>query len=111
MERECCLSMLITLMGGMTLLACGWWPAARVRGSTALRLEEITWRRVWLPVAPGLSVAAWLCGWALTEPDPVPERGPISLGLAAAPFALLLARAAVPAGLALIVDQGGAAAA
>src|SRR5712691_1001898 len=106
MERECCLSMLIILMGGTTLLACGCWPAARVRGSSALRLEEITWRRVWLPVAPGLAVAAWLCGWALTEPDPVPERVPISLVLAAAPFALLLARAAVRAGWSLIVDQG-----
>jgi hypothetical protein len=98
--------MLITLMGGTTLLACGWWPAARVRGSSALRLEEITWRRVWLPVAPALAVAAWLCGWALTEPDPVPERVPISLVLTAAPFALLLARAVVRAGWSLIVDQG-----
>ena len=106
MERECCLSMLITLMGGTTLLACGCWPAARVRGSSALRLEEITWRRVWLPVAPGLAVAAWLCGWALTEPDPVPERVPISLVLTAAPFALLLARAVARAGWSLIVDQG-----
>src|SRR5216683_3171296 len=79
MERECCLSMLITLMGGTTLLACGWWPAARVRGSSALRLEEIAWRRVWLPVAPGLAVAA---------------------------FALLLARAVVRAGWSLIADQG-----
>jgi hypothetical protein len=106
MERECCLSMLITLMGGTTLLVCGWWPAARVRGSSALRLEEITWRRVWLPVAPALAVAAWLCGWALTEPDPVPERVPISLVLTAVPLALLLARAVVRAGWSLIVDQG-----
>jgi len=98
--------MLITLIGGTTLLACGWWPAARVQGCSALRLEEITWRRVWLPIAPGLAVAAWLCGWALTEPDPVPERVSISLVLTAAPFALLLARAVVRAGWSLIGDQG-----
>jgi Zn-dependent protease with chaperone function len=97
--------MLITLMGGTMLLACGWWPAARDRGSSALSLEGITWRRVWLAVAPALAVAAWLCGWALTEPDPVPERVPISLVLMTAPIAVLLARAVVRAGWSVIVEQ------
>lgn len=106
MERECCLSMLIALIGGAALLACGWWPVADVRTSSARRLERITWRRLWVPVLPPLAVAAWLCGWALTEPDPVPERVPITLILMSLPFALLFARAAVRAGWSVIADQG-----
>jgi membrane protein required for beta-lactamase induction len=76
MERELCLSILIVLIGGTTLLSCGWWLAADVRESSARRLERIAWRRVWLPVAPAIVVAAWLCGWALVEPDPIPEGAP-----------------------------------
>jgi len=106
MERECCLSMLIAFVGGVTLLACGGWPVADVRTSSARTLERITWRRVWLPVVPALAVAAWLCGWALTEPDPVPERVPISIILMSLPFALLFARAAFRAGWSLIADHG-----
>ena len=107
MERECCLSMLIALICGTTLLVCGWWPVARIRGSGAWNLERITWRRVWLPVVPAVAVAAWLCGWALVEPDPMPERVPNSLILTSLPFALVLARAAVRAGWSLIGDRGG----
>jgi hypothetical protein len=98
--------MLIALIGGTTLLACGWWPVAHPRASSARRLEEITWRRVWLPVVPALAVAAWLCGWALAEPDPVPERVPVLILFMAAPFALLVARAAARATWSLVADQG-----
>jgi BlaR1 peptidase M56 len=104
MERECCLSMLIALAGGATLLACGWWPVANIRTGDARRLEKVTWRRIWMPVAPALAVAAALCGWALVEPDPVPETVPLSLILMSLPFALLFARAAVRGGQALIAD-------
>jgi BlaR1 peptidase M56 len=106
MERECCLSMLISLIGGTTLLACGWWPVADGRVSSARRLEEINWRRIWQPVLPALAVAAWLCGWALVEPDPVPEKVPVLLLLMSLPFALLFVRAAVRATCSLIGDQG-----
>src|SRR5215472_4869872 len=106
MERECCLSMLIVLMGGTGLLASGWWPAGPVRAASALHLEEITWRRVWLPVIPALVIAVWLCGWALAEPDPVPESVPISVIFTAAPFALIVARAVVRAGWSLVANYG-----
>ncbi|MGH7781215.1 MAG: M56 family metallopeptidase [Candidatus Binataceae bacterium] len=98
--------MLIALIGGTTLLGCGWWPVTHAPASSARRLEVITWRQVWLPIVPAVIVAAWLCGWALAEPDPVPERVPLSLILAAAPFALLLARAAGRAAWSLVADQG-----
>ena len=104
MDREYCLSFLIALVGGTTLLACGWWPIADVRIRSAVGLEKILWWRIWLPFAPALAVASALCGWALLEPDPVPERVPISLILMSTPFLLLLTRAAVRGGRALITD-------
>src|SRR5712692_7209535 len=52
------------------------------------------------------AVASALCGWALLEPDPVPEGVPTSLILMSTPFLLLLTRAAVRAGWALIADPG-----
>jgi len=106
MDREYCLSFLIALVGGTTLLVCGWWPVADVRIRSARGLEKITWRRLWLPFAPALAVASALCGWAVIEPDPIPERMPISLILMSLPFALLFARAAVRGGWALITDPG-----
>src|SRR5690242_11819102 len=105
MERECCLSMLITLVGGATLLACGWWPGAHPQSSGALALEQTTWARIWQPVVPALMAAAALCGWALVEPDPVPEKVPWSLMLMTIPFALLIARAAIRSGCALMANQ------
>jgi hypothetical protein len=105
MERECCLSMLITLVGGTTLLACGWWPTARLPSGSAHALEKITWGRIWLPVVPALMAAAALCGWALVEPDPVPEKVPYSLLLISIPFALLFMRTAVRSGWALMANQ------
>jgi uncharacterized membrane protein len=92
MERECCSSMLVALIGGTTLLVCGWWPVADSGASSAWPFERVTWRRLWLPVVPALTAAAWLCGWALAEPDPVPETVPISVILMSLPFALLFDR-------------------
>lgn len=106
MERECCLTMLIILNGGATLLACGWWPTRDVRASNARRLEIITWRRLWLPLLPAMTVAASLCGWALSEPDPVPEKVPIALLLMSLMFALVFARAITRAGWSLIAERG-----
>jgi BlaR1 peptidase M56 len=105
MERELCLSILIVLIGGTALLSCGWWPAADVREISAGRLERIAWRRVWLPVAPAIVVAAWLCGWALVEPDPTPEGAPVLLILMSVPLAMLFARAFIRAGWSLFGDR------
>ncbi len=102
MERESCLFMLIMLIGGTAVLACGLWPVGNFRESSGRRLETITWRRVWMPLTPALAAAAWLCGWALTEPDPVPEKVPISLLLISLPFAALCARAALRAACSLL---------
>jgi hypothetical protein len=106
MDREYCLSLLIALVGGTTLLACGWWPIADARVRSARALERITWWRLWLPVAPAVAVASGFCGWALLEPDPIREGMPVSLILMSTPFLVLLARAAVRGGWALITDPG-----
>lgn len=105
MDRECCLSLLLALIGGAALLACGWWPAAPAKAGCARRREKIAWRRIWLPIGPALAFAAALCGWALVEPDPIRESVPDSVILLSLPFALLFARAALRGGWALIADQ------
>lgn len=97
MERESLLFVLIVLLGGVALQPFVWWPAAHSADPTPAQLERRSWRRLWYPVVPTLLVAAWLCGWALREPDPV--RDPVGHWVlwAAVPFGLVFARAAARA--------------
>ena len=106
MERECFLTVLIALLGGIALLACGWWPSGRTSRGSARFLESLMWRRIWLTFVPALTVAAWLCGWALAEPDPVPERMPSAVLILSVPFLVLFLRAAIRAGWSLFRDDG-----
>lgn len=106
MERECCLSLLIALAGGTAFLATGWCPVVNSSARSARALESISWWRLWLPVMPALAIASAFCGWALLEPDPIPEGMPVSLVLMSMPFLALSARAVVRAGWALISDPG-----
>ena len=106
MERECFLSILVALLGGMMILACGWWPARDASGGSARRLERFRWKWIWLPLAPASIIAVSLCGWALAEPDPTPEKASMLLILASVPFALLFGRAAVRAVWSLVRDEG-----
>ena len=106
MEREGFLSILVALLGGTMILACGWWPTRDAGGASALHLERLRWRHIWLPLVPALITAAWLCGWALAEPDPTPEKASILLILASVPFALLFGRAAMRALWSLVRDEG-----
>ncbi len=106
MERESFLTVLIALLGGVALLACGWWPAGQTGRGSARRMERLMWRRIWWTFVPALTVAAWLCGWALAEPDPVPEKVPVTVLLASVPFLLLFARGAIRAGWSLLRDDG-----
>jgi hypothetical protein len=105
MERECCLIMLVMLIGGAALLVCGWWPTSHLEAHDARSIERVAWRRIWLPGAPALAIVAALCGWALVEPDPVPEKVPWSLALMAVPFALLMVRTAFRGAAALLAIQ------
>src|ERR1700726_2491480 len=78
MERESLLTVLMILLGGVALQVIGAWLSTRSRNKPGSELERAAWLRLWRPLVPAVVVAAWLCGWALSEPDPVPDRvGPL----------------------------------
>jgi Zn-dependent protease with chaperone function len=96
-ERESLLATLIILLGGLALQLFAAWPG-RINNQTAARqLERLHWLALWWPTAPALTVAAWLCGWALSQPDPVPDHVGRLIFIAAVPFAIVGARAVVRA--------------
>jgi Zn-dependent protease with chaperone function len=97
MERESLLTMLIFLLGGMMLQMVAAWPAAHSSEASARRVERAAWLGIWWPLTPTLVVAAWLCGWALSQPDPVPDRVGPFVFIACAPFAFLVIRAIIRA--------------
>ena len=73
MEREYVLEALLALVGGTTMLALGWWPPRQGSEVAGWSRERTAWRQIWLPLLPTALVMAWLCGWALAEPDPVKQ--------------------------------------
>ncbi|MFP6560369.1 hypothetical protein WJ542_19005 [Paraburkholderia sp. B3] len=93
MERESLLTVLVVLLGGVALQPLAMLPLRPTVGG-AHGVERHAWLRLWLPVMPAMLVAAWLCGWALREPDPVDDRLSqwVLIG-ACLPFALIAARA------------------
>lgn len=103
MERETLLSILIVLLGGAVLQPFASWHWREPDGASAADLERRSWLRLWYPMVPAILVAAWLCGWALGEPDPVPDVTDLWIVvLACSPFALLFGRAAARAVWALM---------
>jgi Zn-dependent protease with chaperone function len=101
MERERLLTVLTILLGGVVLQVICAWLSARSGMKRGTELERAAWLRLWWPVAPAVVVTAWLCGWALSEPDPVPGRvGPL-LFIVCAPFVLIGIRAILRAGWSL----------
>jgi hypothetical protein len=102
MERESLLSVLTILLGGVALQVIGAWLSTHSRTKPGFELERAAWLRLWRPLAPALVVAAWLCGWALSQPDPVPNRvGPLVF-IVCTPFALIGLRAVLRAGWSLL---------
>jgi hypothetical protein len=101
MERESLLTVLTILLGGLALQLIGAWLSTHSRRKPGFELERAAWLRLWRPLAPALIVAAWLCGWALSQPDPVPARvGPLVF-IVCAPFVLIGMRAILRAGWSL----------
>src|ERR1700736_3053942 len=86
-ERESLLVTLILLLGGLALQLFAAWPTHRVGLSAARQLERRRWFALWFPIAPALLVVAWLCGWALSQPDPVPGHVGRLIFIACGPFA------------------------
>jgi hypothetical protein len=106
MERECFLTVLVAVLSGVTILACGWWPGAAIDDRSALRMERRMWRGIWLPIVPALLIAAGLCGWALVEPDPVPETMPLRFLALSVLFLALFTRTVIRAGWSLFAKDG-----
>jgi BlaR1 peptidase M56 len=102
MERESLLSLLIVLLGGLALQTFASWPFASGRTAGVEDLERTRWTRLWWPLTPALLVAAWLCGWALSQPDPVPDRVGLLVFAGCVPFVFLVARAVMRATWSLI---------
>jgi hypothetical protein len=92
-ERESLLATLIVLLGGLALQLFALWPGRIDNHCASRRLERLRWLVLWWPTAPALTVAAWLCGWALSQPDPVPGHVGRLIFIAAVPFAIVGGRA------------------
>jgi hypothetical protein len=103
MERETLLTLLLLLFGGLAMQPLAPLPRRPLADEAPRIAERSAWLRLWLPVAPTLVVGAWLCGWALREPDPVQARFDHGMLIAASlPFALVALRAALRAAWALV---------
>jgi hypothetical protein len=96
-ERESLLATLIVLLGGLALQLFAAWPGRVHRQSASRHLERLRWLALWWPMAPAMTVAAWLCGWALSQPDPVPAHVGNLIFIAAGPFAIVGGRAVLRA--------------
>jgi Zn-dependent protease with chaperone function len=102
MERESLLTVLTIMLGGVALQLIGAWLSTCSQRKPGCELERAAWLRLWRPLTPAVVVAAWLCGWALSQPDPVPHRvGPLVF-IVCAPFALIGMRALLRAGWSLL---------
>ncbi len=101
MERESLLATLIVLLSGLALQVFALWPGGIRHRSAARQVERLQWLVLWWPAAPALTVAAWLCGWALSQPDPVRAHVGVLIFVAAGPFAVVGGRAVVRAVLSL----------
>jgi len=97
MERESLLATLIVILGGLVLQLFAAWPGVRSNDSPSRRLEVLRWFALWWPLATALTVAAWLCGWALSQPDPVPGHVSGLIFVVASPFLFVGGRAALRA--------------
>src|SRR5260370_19598564 len=105
-ERESLLTLLIVFLGGVTLqlfAACPWRDGI---DSGSRQVERRRWLALWWPAAPTTVVAAWLCGWALSQPDPVLDPVGPFLFFACAPFGAVVLRAVVRAGWSLARSHG-----
>jgi hypothetical protein len=107
MERESLLVILIVFLGGAALQLFAAWPAGRREEIPSRRREVRLWLGLWGPLATALTVAAWLCGWALSQPDPVPGHVSGVVFLLATPFLAIGLRSIVRAVWSLVHTPQG----
>ena len=103
MDRELILATLACSLCGIVLVIAGAIPSrlGSIESIESVRtLERRAWRRLWLPLAPGGLILAFLLGWTLQEPEGSEPATPVLLGVAIV-FALVWIRAGVRAATAL----------
>lgn len=103
MERETLVTLLLLVLGGVAMQSLAPWRLRAPGAGTPQDAERRAWWLLWLPVAPVVIIAAWLCGWASQQPDPV--RAHLNdwvLFLGGLPFALITLRALFRAAWALL---------
>lgn len=105
MERETLVTLLILISGGLLLQLTANWPQGGVATADPALLERQTWLALCRPVAPLSLIAAWLIGWALTQPDPVTGLDPYVVICVSLPFGLLFLRALARAAWALVREM------
>jgi hypothetical protein len=98
MGRETLLTLLVMLFGGLVMQPLALLPSREPLDASPVVSERHAWQRLWLPVIPVLAVGAWLCGWALREPDPVTTRFDHGMIIGASlPFIVVALRAGLRA--------------
>lgn len=103
MGRETLLTLLLLLFGGLIMQPMALLPRRPLVNESPRIAERRAWLQLWLPVLPMLVMGAWLCGWALREPDPVRTRFDHGMLIGASlPFALIALRAALRSVWALV---------
>lgn len=103
MGRETLLTLLLLLFGGLVMQPLALLPRHPLPDESPRIAERRAWLQLWLPVLPMLVVGAWLCGWALREPDPVRARFDHGMLIGASiPFALVALRAGLRAAWVLV---------
>jgi Zn-dependent protease with chaperone function len=105
-ERESLLTVLIVFLGGITFQMFAVWPWSKGNASASSQVERRRWLALWWPAAPTMVVAAYLCGWALSQPDPVLDPVGPFLFIASAPFGVVVMRAIVRAVWSLLRSPG-----
>jgi Zn-dependent protease with chaperone function len=105
-ERESLLTLLIVFLGGVTLQLFAAWTWRDGSDSVSRSVERRRWLALWWPAVPTTVVAAWLCGWAFSQPDPVLDPVGPFLFFACAPFGAVVLRAVVRAGWSLARSPG-----
>ena len=106
MGRETLLTLLLLLFGGLAAQPLSLLPRRPPPDEAPRIAERRAWIALWLPVVPTMLAAAWLCGWALREPDPVHARFDHGVVIAASlPFAWIALRAALRAAWVLLLPD------
>ena len=105
-ERESLLGVLIIFLGGVTLQFFAAWPWSNRKPLGSRQSERLQWLALWGPAAPTAIVASWLCGWALSQPDPVHDPVGPFIFIAGVPFGVVAIRAIARAAWSLARPPG-----